>query len=127
MEEVSLPPDCVDVLGQLDDFPTLGDRTIVTPIVGVIDTLPELVAEPAEVARIFTIPISELEQKEGWVVRSHSNRGADFPVFYFDWDGETLWGLSAYITLQLLSLNDGGGPFDLPPPYGSGDVNQSTD
>ena len=117
-EEVALPSERVEVLGQLDDFPTLGDRTIVTPIVGLINGFPELHPEPAEVARIFTIPIAELEKSDGWTIRSYSQRGHDFPVFYFDWDGETLWGLSAYITLQLLSLNEGGGPCELPPPYG---------
>ena len=93
-----------------------------TPVVGVIDQLPELVPEPAEVARIFTIPVAELEKPAGWRVRPWSNRGQDFPVYYFDWDGETLWGLSAYITIQLMSLNPGGGPFELPPPYGMGEA-----
>ena len=30
------------------------------------------------------------------------------------WDGEVLWGLSAYITLALLDLTPEGAPFELP-------------
>ena len=120
-EEIDLPESAVEILGELDDFPTLGGETIVTPVVGVIQDLPPLVPAPGEVARIFTIPLAELQKKSGWQVRPWSRRGKDFPVFYFDWDGETLWGLSAYITIQLMSLAAEGGPFELPPPYGNGD------
>ena len=116
-EEVNIHPNGVDVLGMLDDMPTITNRMMVTPVVGVLSEPPQLVADPIEVARIFTIPINALINPEGWVIKHHEHSGRDWPVYYFDWDGETLWGLSAYITLQLLSLLPTGGPFELPPPY----------
>ena len=45
-EEVGLPSHHVSILGQLDDFPTVTDDMIVTPVVGYIETLPRLAANP---------------------------------------------------------------------------------
>lgn len=117
-EEVGLPSHHVSILGQLDDFPTVTDDMIVTPVVGYIERLPTLVPNQIEVARIFTIPISALLKPERWVTKYWDKQGLSYPVYYFDWDGETLWGLSAYITLQLLALSLDGGPIRLPKPYG---------
>ena len=74
-EEVGLPSHHVSILGQLDDFPTVTDDMIVTPVVGYIETLPRLVANPVEVARIFTIPISALLRPEGWVTKHWDKEG----------------------------------------------------
>ena len=116
-EEVGLPASAVEILGQLDDFPTVTGDMVVTPIVGWISQLPNLVAAEDEVARIFTIPISALMEPDRWVTKHWEKEGRMFPVYYFDWDGETLWGLSAYITLQLLALLPEGPPLVLPKPY----------
>lgn len=117
-EEVDLPPERVEVLGLLDDIPAKDMRTLVTPVVGVVRALPPLTPSPAEVARIFDIPLPALRNADGWVTKMRpDDKGRTWPLHYFDWDGETLWGLSAYITLQLLSLTPGGTPIRLPPPF----------
>jgi len=117
-EEVALPADRVEVLGLLDDIPARDMRTGVTPVVGVVRDLPTLAPSPQEVARIFDIPLPALREAGGWVTRHRQDEtGRTWPLHYFDWDGETLWGLSAYITLQLLSMTPDGTPIRLPPPY----------
>lgn len=112
-EEVGLPRGHVELLGQLDDLPTIHRTTIVTPVVGRVAQLPPLRPEPGEVARIFTIPVAALQARAGWRVQHTEWGGQSWPVYYFDHDGETLWGLSAIITLRLLSFLPGGAPFDL--------------
>ncbi|MCA9539426.1 MAG: CoA pyrophosphatase [Myxococcales bacterium] len=119
-EEIGLPGDRVEILGLLDDFPTVSGKMIVTPVVGRITDLPPLKAEPGEVARIFTVPLDALRVRDGWTIRYHEADGQRWPIHFFQWEGELLWGLSAYVTLQLLSLLPEGGPIDLPPPYGQG-------
>ena len=52
-EEVGLPSHYVSILGQLDDFPTVTDDMIVTPVVGYIERLPTLVPNQIEVARFY--------------------------------------------------------------------------
>lgn len=113
-EEVGLPPASVEVLGWLDDFPTVTETVIVTPVVGRIRELPALTACPEEVARIFSIPLADLRRREGWRVETATHRGRRWPLYFYEHDGETLWGLSAYITLHLLSLTPEGGPFEIP-------------
>lgn len=117
-EEVGLPRQQVEVVGLLDDFPTVTGDTIVTPVVGVVRDLPELVPEPGEVARIFQIPWSVLQDADRWYTKHWDFEGTPHPVYYLDYDGETLWGLSAFITLQLLDLLPERGPITLPGPYG---------
>lgn len=120
-EEVALPRDRVEVLGLLDDIPTVTGKQIVTPVIGRVTALPALVPQPLEVARIFEVPLDALRVSGDWVVRPHQDpNGRMWPVYYFAWEDETLWGLSAYVTLQLLSLTPGGAPHALPEPYDRG-------
>ncbi len=114
-EEIGLPPSRVEVLGLLDDFPTVTDRVVVTPVVGRLVEVPKLVPEPGEVARIFSIPVADLLDPSGWRTQDFERGGRTWPVYFFDYDGETLWGLSAYIVLHLLDLLPEGAPFALPP------------
>ena len=113
-EEVGLPRDRVEVLGRLDAFPTVTDRVAVTPVVGWIRALPSLTPQVEEVARIFSIPFARLREGSGWRSREVEHEGRRYPLYFFDWDGEVLWGLSAYITLSLLDLLPEGAPFELP-------------
>ena len=117
-EEVALGRENVEVLGLLDDMPTVTMDTMVTPVVGRVMTMPELVPDPREVARIFSIPLKLLREKDRWEIKYMDTRGVRWPVYYFHYDGEMLWGLSAYITQLLLALTPEGAPFELPPPYG---------
>lgn len=112
-EEVGLARDEVRVLGMLDDVIARGS-TIVSPTVAWLPGRPTLAANPAEVARIFTIPIAALQIAEGWRTQTISWKGRSWPMYFFDYDGETLWGVSAYITLKLLGFLPGGAPFTPP-------------
>ncbi|MGB0645983.1 MAG: CoA pyrophosphatase [Bradymonadia bacterium] len=103
-EEVSLMPELVEVLGLLDDLPTVTEDTIVTPVVGVVHERSTLKADPNEVARIFSIPLDYLVEPTHWRTETHIHRNRSYPLYFLDYDGETLWGLSAYITRQLLDF-----------------------
>ena len=114
-EEVSLHADVVELQGALDDFPTIYDDMCVTPVVGRLEHFPDLVPEPSEVARIFTIPMAVLADADAWRTQTMQRRGRSIPMYFCDYDGETLWGLSAYITMHLLDLFwPNGAPYDLP-------------
>jgi 8-oxo-dGTP pyrophosphatase MutT (NUDIX family) len=112
-EEIDLPPGAVEVLGLLDDFPTITDTVAVTPVVGVLRRVPVLHARAAEVARIFDIPVAELTQADRWTWREEARGGGRLRVYYFLHEGETLWGLSARIVLHLLEVSDLGSPVPL--------------
>lgn len=113
-EEIGLCHEHIDVLGLLDDFPTVDGEIAVTPVVAKLETLPELCADPEEVARIFTIPLDSLREPGRWEARHIEKYERKLPIYFFEHDGETLWGLSAYMVLHLLDACRLGVPFELP-------------
>ena len=115
-EEIGLAPAAVEVLGLLDDFPTRTDTVVVTPVAGVLRSLPALRPRAAEVARIFDIPVAELMQEDRWTSREENRSGRRLWVYYFLHEGETLWGLSARVVLHLLEVSALGSPVPLRPP-----------
>lgn len=105
-EEIGLAPSGVAVLGQLPDYTTITNYRV-TPVAGHVHTPFEPVLQPAEVARLFSVPLDWLadpanHERRRW----HAERP---PVVYFnDWQGETLWGATAAMTLHLLDALDRG-------------------
>ena len=101
-EEVGLNSNAVDILGLLDDVPTVTEETIVTPVIGCVQSMPELSANPDEVARIFMVPFDYLKVPSNWRIEQRTHGGKTYPIYFLKYDGETLWGLSAHFTRQLL-------------------------
>jgi 8-oxo-dGTP pyrophosphatase MutT (NUDIX family) len=92
-EEIALPPAEVDVLGALDDFPTI-TGFVITPYVGWIRDELALTPNAAEVARVFASPLRAfLEPPTG-----------TFPRIGWRVDGELLWGATAAIMTGLVAL-----------------------
>jgi 8-oxo-dGTP pyrophosphatase MutT (NUDIX family) len=105
-EEIGLNPRHVRILGRLDDVLVI-TRFRVTPVVGVIPWPYEVRPEPAEVERVFTIPLLWLSRRENWEARTVTL--ADPPrsfqvIYYHSYDDEILWGASARMTHNFLSL-----------------------
>jgi 8-oxo-dGTP pyrophosphatase MutT (NUDIX family) len=105
-EEIGLKPGDVRLLGRLDDILTITGYRI-TQVVGVMPWPYEVRLEPAEVRRTFTIPLPWLVARENWEEQPVTPAGAPrpFPVIrYHEYDGEILWGASARMTLNFLSV-----------------------
>lgn len=103
-EEVGLDPTQVEVVGELDHLATVVSRSFIVPLVGVLPRRPRLVPDPAEVDRVLEVPLDELTKEgvfreERWGV-PHLDR----PVWFFELIGETIWGATAAMLRQLLSL-----------------------
>ncbi|MEW5941152.1 MAG: CoA pyrophosphatase [Chloroflexota bacterium] len=101
-EEIGLRPESVRVLGRLRPMDTISFYRV-TPVVGVIPW--PTVFRPAEheVARIFTMPLEWLaERSNRWefnmLGRKHS------VIVYHPYDGETLWGATARMTVDFLEI-----------------------
>jgi mutator protein MutT len=60
-EEVGLALDDESVLGLLDDYPTRSGY-IITPVVVWAEQAGELIANPGEVARIYRVPLADLDR-----------------------------------------------------------------
>jgi 8-oxo-dGTP pyrophosphatase MutT (NUDIX family) len=104
-EEIGLNPGDVSVLGRLQELPTVTNFCI-TPVVGVIPWPYPLRLAAIEVCRAFYIPLTWLADSAHHEIRTRTIPGtaAPLPVIYFQpYDGELLWGVSAQITINLLT------------------------
>ncbi|MGH9098464.1 MAG: NUDIX hydrolase [Acidimicrobiales bacterium] len=120
-EETGLDPASVEIIGHLNARPTVSSRSLVTPVVATLAARPTLVAEPAEVARIFDVALADLLAdgvfvEEWWTVPGRPGiggpDGAAFPVWFFHAGSETIWGVTARVLMELLCLTLG-----LPVPF----------
>ncbi|MEW6093912.1 MAG: CoA pyrophosphatase [Chloroflexota bacterium] len=105
-EEIGLHPADVRLLGRLNEMVTI-TRYRVTPVVGVMPWPYPLRPAADEVARVFTIPLLWLADRRNLEEFPFTPDGASRPfpvVTYHEYDGEVLWGASARMTQNLLSV-----------------------
>lgn len=107
-EEVGVPGDAVEVLGQLDETPTLTSYRII-PFVGVVS--PSVIWRPCEdeVAEILEVPVSLLTAPGVHRTQEHFAIGRTWEVDYYDVPTaagvRTIWGATARIVRNLLALS----------------------
>jgi 8-oxo-dGTP pyrophosphatase MutT (NUDIX family) len=102
-EEIGVKPEDVKILGHLGEIPVITNY-LVSLYVGKIPWPYELKLNPDEVNSTFMIPLDWLAKKEHHTVKNRNFQGKDIPVIYFDlYEGQQLWGVSAEMTLALLS------------------------
>jgi len=109
-EEVGLAPNGVRVLGTLTplDIPVSGFR--LHPVVASCDIAPHLVPSDAEVARILAVDVHELQDpsRVRWTRQVRDGRTIDVPAFYVGDD--EIWGATAMILAEFLTLLGWSGP-----------------
>ena len=105
-EEIGLEPDAVVRVGELDGFFTVGSDSLVHPYVA---ELPGgrpggLRPDPGEVERILHVPLSVLLEPEVYRQELWPRDGTTRPINFFEVPGDTIWGATATILHQLLSI-----------------------
>jgi|SRR5208283_3650911 len=100
-EELAVRAEDVQVLGMLDEIPTITEFRV-TPFVGRL--LPGVVLRPnpSEIAEVLEVPLWALLQPSRQRVERHSIRGVERDVFFFEYDGHTIWGVTGRILRNLL-------------------------
>jgi 8-oxo-dGTP pyrophosphatase MutT (NUDIX family) len=107
-EEVGIEPESVDLLGCFEGTVARTSEIHVTPFVGVIPAAHGLRADPKEVAAIFFVPMSALEDSSyrgTYRFRRDSGTVTEHPaIFYND---QVIWGLTLRFTEELLDRMNG--------------------
>ncbi|NGY06126.1 CoA pyrophosphatase [Solimonas terrae] len=93
-EEVGLDPATVEIIGYLDDYPTLS-RFRITPVVGIVDAEPVLAIDADEVAEVFEVPFEILASRRNFVRKILSRDGINVPFFELQWQQHRVWGATA--------------------------------
>lgn len=108
-EEVGLEGSLVSPVGWLSPIITFASGSAIWPVVGVLERRPTLTADPAEVERVFTTPLSALLEEgvfleERW--RRERRRGGDedgyLPIYFYRVPGDVIWGATARVLTELL-------------------------
>ena len=105
-EEVGIARSDVQVLGRLDDVTTMAARYVVTPFVGVLPPDTRFRPNPAEVADIFTLALSDLADPERQGTQPRSWDGMVYDVDVITAGDHNIWGLTLRITQNLLECID---------------------
>ena len=106
-EEVGLARARVEVIGALDEVAT-PSRFVITPVVGLVAEGPPIRVTSGEVAETFEVSLEAL--RAPGVFRDHGQverEGRTYHLVAYQVDGRNIWGATARMVLQLLSLTGG--------------------
>lgn len=101
-EEVGLPPEQVEVFGPLGQVMSKHGLKV-TPWVGSVPQNIELIANPDELDEVFRVPLSFfLEDKRAYTDEIRF-KGKTLYVPAWEFDSHIIWGLTAYMLVELLN------------------------
>ena len=101
-EEVGIDPSAVEILGYLPAIHTVTYPRMVVPVVGRLAGVPGLVPDPNEVDRVLTPSVRSLGDESRWRTEQWNGR----VIYFFDIDGEVLWGATARMVRCLLGMDN---------------------
>jgi 8-oxo-dGTP pyrophosphatase MutT (NUDIX family) len=104
-EEIGLRRADVTVLGTLDELLTVTQYRV-TPVVGQFPWPYEFNVNPHEIAALFHAPLDWLADPGNLEIqwREPPFGGPSIPVFYFRYEGHTIWGVTARILVTFLEV-----------------------
>jgi 8-oxo-dGTP pyrophosphatase MutT (NUDIX family) len=106
-EEIGLLPDAVEPIGLLDDVETVATHFVITPCVGLVQERQAWRPDGNEIERIIEIPFADLANPGNFRVEMQNRDGLPRPVYFFECQGEVIWGATARVVKHLLELLTG--------------------
>jgi len=103
-EEVGIEPHSVEVLGSFEGREARVSEIYVTPFVGIVRGPVDLRPDPKEVADIFEVPLEALHDRRyrGEYQWSNNGSASHYPAIFYG--GQTIWGLTYYLTMRFLEI-----------------------
>jgi len=99
-EEIGLETGDVEILGELDDTPTVSSGFAISPFVALIPYPYEFKVSHEEIDEIFDVPISALLSKAKVRQESRVVLGEIVTAFSYEYGGRVIWGATAGIVKQ---------------------------
>ncbi len=101
-EELGIPPQGIQLEGELPDVFTVVSNFIIKPFVGRLAKRPEYRPDPIEVAEIIEVPLVALRNPD--IYWSEERQGPDGPreVHFFKYGEHVIWGATARILREFL-------------------------
>jgi len=109
-EEIALDTKVVEIVGELNHLATVSSNSSIVPFVGILPHRPvKLEPNPDEVEAVLMVPLDELVQDdvfrtELWQWQPTTGLDGFRPVHFFDLYGDTVWGATGRMLVNLLSI-----------------------
>lgn len=95
-EEVGIPPEKINYLGQLDDFFTV-TNFIISPFAGYVENAVNYNVNESEVAEILEVPLSLFLSNKFFEVKKWEYHGQKYDVYFYYYGEHVIWGATAFI------------------------------
>ena len=103
-EEIGLAAGDVEVLGELDDMPTITSGYIISPFVGDIPWPYHFKLDGFETDELIEVPISALLDKNCVRQEKEFFEGEEVDTYFYNYQGKIIWGATARILNQFLGI-----------------------
>lgn len=100
-EEIGLLPQQVDVVGYLPAQAVITGYAVL-PVIGFYPPDFEPRADPREVAGVFEVPFSYLQDQGNLIRIDRERNGVTLPTYEFHYEGHRIWGATALMIRQFL-------------------------
>lgn len=106
-EEVALDPSLPTLVGELDHLRTVTSESFIVPFVAALAGVPELVPHPGEVDEVLRVPVADLLHPDAFHEEWWTMFGQRRSMAFFDIEGDTIWGATASMLRNVLSIITG--------------------
>jgi 8-oxo-dGTP pyrophosphatase MutT (NUDIX family) len=103
-EEAGVAAEAVELLGELDDFYTIGTGYVITPFVGLVPWPYPFKPDGHETEELIEVPISALLDKNCLRQEKDIVAGEEVPTYFYNYRGRVIWGATARILNQFLEI-----------------------
>lgn len=103
-EEIGIPPDCIGIIGELDDTVTLVSNYIITPYVAYLTCSHPLKINRYEVEEIIQVPLSVLLDKSNYRQEQNTSGNGYLYYYFYYYQGKEIWGATARILNDLMDV-----------------------
>lgn len=102
-EEIGIPSENVKILGRMEPFPSISNY-LITPVVGLLKYPFQIKIAVEEVDKVFSIGLDWLADVKNYEERDYTrvNRSIEKVLFYREFEGELVWGITARILTRFL-------------------------
>lgn len=104
-EEIGLARQAIQVLGEFDEYLSI-TGLVVTPFVAWLQGPLDLTSNPDEVDEILEVPFSVFRDSRLLRVETRVRQGVERKIYFYDFQGKEVWGLTAQMIRDLLQLLD---------------------
>jgi 8-oxo-dGTP pyrophosphatase MutT (NUDIX family) len=104
-EEIGLASEGIHILGEFDEYLSI-TGLIVTPFAAYVRRPLNLAPNPDEVDEILEVPFSLFQDSRTLRVEPRVRLGVERKVYFYDFRGKEVWGLTAQIIRDLMQLLD---------------------